>query len=284
MPKDDSVAVVLSDFHCGHTLGLLNPETKIERTGQDDKTFQLGAVQEYLWNLYLTCLNRLEVLAGKAPVTIFLNGDITHGTKYLEAVFAVSAAEQVQIARWCIDEILRRKKLRVKHVRFLLGTAAHTLDGTTEQLLSDLLSALYPNIDIGLSGIGLYNIGVGGADFDVAHHGPSVGSREWGTGNTARLYCLSLMMRCIRRKQEPPRVVIRSHRHRKVWETVRYAEYATEMIVTPSFCGMNGHGLQVTQSLDEQDHGVYAFVVSGGDVKVVPMVETVDLRRREVLA
>lgn len=289
MPQADHVGACLSDFHSGHSLGLLNPDTVIVREGQDPKRFVLGTTQEYIWSdIYVDCINRLETLAEERPVTVFLNGDITHGTRYLEAVFAPSIADQVQIAKWCLLEILRRRKLHVRHIRFLLGTAAHTLDGSTEQLLCDQLAAEYPQINIGVCGHGLYNVGVGDVEIDVAHHGPGVGTRQWTQPNTARAYCLSLMMGCIARGQEPPAVVLRSHRHRCLssdggYETVRYAGRETHMIVTPGLCGMNGHGQQVTQSLGEQDHGIFAFLIGNKKVEVIPMVKTIDLRRKERL-
>lgn len=281
MAKDCHVVACLSDFHCGHTLGLLNPNTAIKQKGQADKRFSLGAVQQHLWRVYTGCLDDLQKLAGRNPVTLFFNGDITHGVKYLDAVSSVSIHEQIQVAVWCIKEALNRRRLRVKHVRFLLGTQAHTVDGTTEQLITDVLSALYPSLDIAVCHHGLYNIG--DITFDVAHHGPSVGVREWTKPNVAILYCRSLMMREIARGNEPPGVVLRSHRHRALHEQVRYARRVTEMVVTPSFCGMNGHGVQVTQSLDEQDHGLFAFVVRKGVVEVVEMYETIDLRVKEDL-
>jgi hypothetical protein len=283
LKSDRYVVGDIADSHCGHLLGLLNPETVINLDGVSPKKFQLGITQQHLWRRFMTCLDELEDLAGGSPTFLFFNGDITHGTKYLEAVFAVSIMEQVQIARWCIQEALNRKKLKVKAVRFLLGTAAHNLDGTTEQFLCELLSALYPRISFGVCDHALYEMGVGGATFDVAHHGPSVGTRSWTEPNVARAYTLSLMMREIAKGREPPQVVLRAHRHRAVKELVNYEGRDTWVVVTPSLCGMNGHGLQMTQSLDEQDHGIFGFAVEGKKVQVVPMYETIDLRLHEVL-
>jgi hypothetical protein len=171
-------------------------------------------------------------------------------------------------------------------MRFAQGTAAHTMDGALEPIVAQIMKAEFPRVDIGVMIHGLFT--VDGVTFDVVHKGPQPGSREWLRGNVARLALRSMMLRELLDGRTPPRVVIRSHYHRFVPEyeevMANGVKYKSNLVLLPSYCGMDLYGHHATQGLSWQSHGLVAFVVEEGAlVDIHEMVETLDLRTREEL-
>ena len=279
------VIACLSDTHCGHRLGLLNPETVLWQ--EDEKGDiceyrpELGPMQQYLWPLYQQHIEKVAQIADGAEVVLLVNGDLTQGTRYIEGCFAVTLFDQVQTAVYALKPWFEHEGLRLGPVRIIRGTPSHTQDGSSESMIAALLAERYPRQDVQAYHHGL--IKIGGLGFDVAHHGPGGGIRIWTKGNVARHYLTSLILSEITANRMPPRVVLRSHFHRFVWETIRRWGLVADLIVTPSYCGMNGHGRQVTRSVHTQQHGLVAFEVEGGQVHITPLVEELDLRTCEEL-
>jgi hypothetical protein len=273
--------VVLSDLHCGHRLGLLAPNTELLEIDANGESMvwmpSLGPTQEYLWQLYQ---GHLDSIMGRGlDVTLLVNGDLTHGTKYRDALFTESINDQCVVAEQCLTPWL---DAGVRTLRIIRGTGSHTLEGSTEGMIANLLGKGYPKADIAIVGHGLFD--VNGFRFDVAHHGPSKGIREWTSGNQARYYLKSLMLSEIGRGNEPPHWVVRSHFHSYMPpERVNAAGRTAEIVLTPSYCGMNGHGRQATRSQHVQSHGLVLFEIGEGRCQFEKMVETLDLRSRESL-
>lgn len=274
--------VVLSDLHCGHRLGLLAPGTELlDPSSQPEEPGywvpSLGPTQVYLWDLYRAQMG--AVLARGYDVVLVVNGDLTHGVKYGAGVFTNSIYDQCVVAEWCLDPWLEGG---VRTVRIVRGTASHTVDGSTESMIARSLGARYPKADVGIAGHGLFTIG--GVRFDVAHHGPSQGIREWTSGNQCRYYLRSLMFGEIGRGRTPPDWVIRSHYHGFMpAERVHAAGHTSEIVLTPCFCGMSDHGRQATRSAFIQTHGLIVFAIEEGRCAMEAMIESLDLRERETL-
>jgi hypothetical protein len=133
-------------------------------------------------------------------------------------------------------------------------------------------------------------IDVGGVLFDVAHHGPGAGSREWLRGTVARYYLRSRALQDINRLGiEPATVYLRFHHH--VWLHESLEVYVNgeprwvHLVVCPSYCGLNQYARQVTQSAPELTNGLVVFLVEDGRLlEVKPFIETRDLRAREKIA
>jgi len=279
--KQRRLLVVLSDLHCGHRLGLLAPGTELleidAKGGVTAWMPSLGPTQQYLWALYQGHMD--AILSRGLEVTVLVNGDLTHGTKYRDALFTESLHDQCIVAEQCLTPWLESG---VKKLRVIRGTESHTVDGSTEGMIANLLAKGYPKADIGIVGHGLFEMD--GLRFDVAHHGPSRGIREWTSGNQARYYLKSLMLSEIGRGKEPPDWVIRSHFHSYMPpERVNAAGRASEIVLTPSYCGMNGHGRQATRSQHVQTHGLVLFEIGERLCRFEAMLETLDLRTTEAL-
>ena len=148
------------------------------------------------------------------------------------------------------------------------------------------LADKYPRVDIGVAHHSRYTIG--GVIFDMAHHGPSSGSRWWLRGNTARYYLRDRMLDDMALGKRPADVYLRGHYHVNLWETLR-VEWCGQLveshiIVLPSWCGLGDYARKITRSEPTITNGLYAFECRGGAVtRIVPMVATLDLRTEEEL-
>ena len=93
----------------------------------------------------------------------------------------------------------------------------------------DRLTESHPKLDIGIAHHGRF--AVDGVTFDLAHHGPSSGSRWWLRGNTARYYLRDRMLDDMALGKPPADVYLRGHYHVNIWETLR-VEWQGEMITS----------------------------------------------------
>lgn len=283
------VVVALSDTHCGHRLGLCSPETVLEDVDAKGNRYswpvRLTETQAYLWEKYTADLAAVKALAGDDEIVVLVAGDLTQGIKHPQSLMSNNLDHQIVIAIDVLRPWLAEAGARV--VRLVQGTAAHTLDGALEPVVARTLKAERPGVDIGVVFHGLFS--VNDVTFDVVHRGPYPGSREWLRGNVARLALRSMMLRELLDGREPPRVVVRAHYHRyePVPETVMHhgRESKSDLFLLPSYCGMDLHGHHATQGTSWQSHGLVAFETEpGGKLGTVhPLVETLDLRTREVL-
>jgi len=131
-------------------------------------------------------------------------------------------------------------------------------------------------------------VNIDGVEFDVAHHGPGAGIRQWTRGNQARYYLRSLMWQEFKAGNRPAKVYLRGHYHTFVHEVVSEQfcgeTFVCHLIVLPSWCGMTEYARQATHSQYEVTNGMVAFeIVNGELVEVHPFYRTLDLRVKESL-
>lgn len=219
--SDRRILVALSDIHCGNQLGLLNPETVLEREDAEGKLEQwspaLTRTQEYLWALYQSHIRQVVELAAGDDVVVLVNGDITQGMKYLTLLVSTVPLDQLIIARDCLKPWLAYSNVQV--MRLVRGTASHVYgEGSSERVMARWLQDIFPLRDIRSLYHGL--VDVGGVVVDYAHHGPGPGIRDWTQGNQLRYYLKSLVATEVKRGREPARLVIRGHYHRFWPETI----------------------------------------------------------------
>jgi hypothetical protein len=267
----------------------MSPDTLIRDTNgkraraQDVRGY--GEWSRHLYqDVYLDGMSKTIELADGDPIYLIINGDIVDGNKHTDEKISTRESDQILL---CADVI--RPWLRFKNVvgvRFATGTPAHSLsEGSSYDLVYSILTSENPKRDIEVVDHGLVDIF--GLTVDYAHHGPSPGSREWTTGNSARSYALSKMMEEIRYDEEPPKLMLRSHYHKYVREVVVLQfgrrEYEMTMVVTPSLCLLGGFNRMVTKSISRVRNGIVSFeIINGSIYKVHPFLKTIDLRTREV--
>jgi len=277
--------VAMGDTHAGHKLGLCHPGVALVRVNDDGGvqlfTPELTDTQRYLWGLYQGHQEQvLEFIGGPADLLIH-GGDSTHGFKHNGGLMDVDAGEQVAIARANLVPWLDS----AKRIRFVSGTAAHVAMG--HATASALIAAQLGHEDA--SAAHHLRIEVGGVLFDVAHHGPGPGSREWLRGNVARYYLRSRVLKDVNKLGKAPATVyLRFHHHIWLHEMlemeVNGGSHWAHLVVCPSYCGLNDYARQVTQSTPELTNGLVVFLVEDGRLlEVRPFKATRDLRVRETI-
>lgn len=298
--SDRRILVVSSDWHCGHKLGLMNPETVLYEDEVDNpdkkskaRRHELGTYQDYLWNdVWLPGIQDVKRLADGCPVGLIVNGDITQGKRHPEQLVTTSIANQFLIAEASLTPWVKLIK-KLSLIRFAFGTASHIFEeGTSPVVVSHLFRSQYPNVNVGVVRHGLLN--VMGIEVDYAHHGPSQGIREWTKGNQLRYYLKSLMSGHLKNGHEPPAAVFRSHYHYPHREIVsefiesdqpgRPRTVESRIYLTPSMTGMNDYAYQASRSNSKIYNGFMVLEIENGkivDDHLDEFVWMLDLRTEE---
>jgi len=284
-----AIIAAFGDQHGGHTLGLLNPATKLKDWDIDGKPYwwtpQLNKSQEYLWKCYEEDIENTKKLAGKDPIIAFNLGDITQGKKYISQWVSTRSSDQIFIAEANMLPWFKVKNLVA--VRLVRGTDSHGFgEGTADLTVEGLLQRRFPKRNIDTVFHGLADIL--GIKVDYAHHGPYTGSRNWLKGNVARYYLRSAMMDEIQINNIPPHLYIRAHFHNYVEEYLRISNaqhtHKSWLTVLPSYCLMSDYARQATRSQFSVTNGMVAYeVIDDRIVEVHPFLHTLDIRTKEVL-
>jgi hypothetical protein len=209
-------------------------------------------------------------------------GDATQGDRHEGAMKDVTRDDQREIARVNLARAARMRQ--VLAMRLTTGTAVHVPDCAEARIAA----ALNGKDGVEVRACHHERLGVDGVIFDVAHHGPPPGVRDWLKGNTALYYLKSAIYTDRRMGLEPARAYIRGHFHEYVpvpyedlWHGVdrRY-----DLTVLPSFCGFTEHARKVTRSSPQLTVGMVGYEIVGGRlVEIHPLRKSVDLRMEEEL-
>lgn len=281
--------LVLSDWHCGHRLGLMPPDVVLYHEDEQGNpaafTPKQTRYQEYLWELLERTLTQVSEIVGKRRLLLIVNGDITQGQKYPNLWVSTRVSDQIEIAQATASYLVKRLP-QIKTVRLAFGTPSHEFgEASSPRLLWRYLESTFPKLDVKAVSHGLATIG--GVGFDYAHHGPGASQRVWLNGNQARFYLRDILMTDLLAGRVPPRVVVRSHVHTYIRETLEVSSaggYVTgDIFVTPSWCGMGDHAIQVTRSVSGITHGAVLFEAHRGSFRHYPLIESQDVRHREEL-
>jgi hypothetical protein len=295
------ILVVTSDWHSGHRLGLMNPDTVLYEQRIDrapgktvsELDYTLGEFQQYLWyEVWLKGIEIVKQIADGDPVGLIVNGDITHGNKYPDQLITTSLANQFLIAEGCAKPWLDQLP-GLNFIRFAVGTGSHIFqESASPVLVSELLKPKYPDVDVGVVHHGLLK--ANGLKVDYAHHGPSQGIREWTKGNQLRYYLKSIVAGAHKSGKKPPDVVFRSHYHYPHREIIsefvsgdngRPQTIENRIYLTPSMCGMNDYAQQASKSSPVIYNGFMVLEIEDGkivDDHLDEFVWMLDLRTEDV--
>ena len=287
--RDRAVVVSITDTHAGHSLGLLHPETVLIRAepgeGElEEWTPPLTITQQRLWRLYEHALARIDAYADGDPVFVLFGGDATNGDVYPNGIIpGTTYGDQRVIAARNLEPLLQLPAFRA--MRLVTGTYVH-VHGSAEARIVKRLRVAVPGADVAICHHA--RLTIGGVVFDVAHHGPSAGSREWLHGNVARYHLRDRMYRDWRHGVEPARVYLRHHYHTAVREAIhdrwQGQPHTSELYVVPSMCGFTDHARKVTRSDPFLTNGLIMWEIVDGTLgEPVELTETLDLRTEEVL-
>lgn len=280
------MVLALSDMHAGHRLGLLNPDTTLVKADDLGRVQpwrpQPGATQEWLWDCYRACLSDAAELAGDDEILVLHLGDATQGDRHEGCMPEVTRADQRAIACGCLEPLAALPQ--VHKVRLITGTAVHVPDTAEARIASDLAAVTAVDVKAAHH----ERLTVDNVTFDLAHHGPHPGSRDWLRGNVALYYLRSAVYGDRRAGVEPARVYLRGHFHEYVpvaFADFWHGQYQTyDLTIVPSFCGYSDFARKVTRSSPRLTVGMAAFVIEDGRlVETVPLLHHPDLRCEEEL-
>lgn len=288
MSSKRRIIVWMADLHSGHSLGLLSPDAHWEQEDADgeitDYYPRLTSTQEYLFGVYEWARKETFKLAGRDDLIVIHGGDLMQGNRYGSLVSPLQNVQQI-IAFYNLQPWFGYKKLFSFHL--VMGTGAHNYGaGSGEMAVAEVLRARYPKIPIRAYNHGRVKVkcGTGAITLDTAHHGPFPGSRRYLEGNVARLYLRDAMMGDLGLGKEPANIYLRAHYHRKIEERVSFdwqgKSYASWLLETPSFCGLDTFARKTARSPISQTHGLIALEVLNGKMVGDPYFFTrnIDLR------
>jgi len=276
-----TVIVGLADLHCGHSLGLLSPDTELKNeTGIGYYKPQSTDMQKYLWGIFLEDVESIREMAGKSPVVLVLLGDWMQGEKHPEQLMTQRLSDQIKIAAEVINPIMRRVG-KVERIRAVMSTPAHDPLGALTLAATELLRKEH-KIDTEATIRTVAKIGKFSLDF--SHKGPHPGGRAWLDGNIVRYKLTDMMLKDLLHGKEPPRVYWRAHRHeyrheRK--ELYGIPDRVSDLFILPPYCGM---GYWAAQNLDPEylTNGMVALEVIDGELAGHKTFKrTIDVRLEE---
>jgi hypothetical protein len=282
------IIVGLSDFHSGHKLGLLNPQTILEDEDEEGNITKwnpkLSEAQKYLWeDIYQPSVDSIIQLAEKDDICVLYVGDITHGNHYISQQVSTRISDQILIAEANLSPLLEAKQ--TKMVRIIKGTGVHEFgEGSSAVTIDKMLRNKYPKKDIKSLYHGLLSIGKFYVDY--THHGSPPGSRDWLKGNEARYYLRSIMYAEIKSGNKPANLYLRGHYHEPILEWLSMEmlgeEYDSWMCILPSMCMLDDHARKVTRSQFKITNGIYAFELMNDTIyKIHKFKKTIDIRTKE---
>ena len=245
---------------------------------------QLTHTQEILWDVFQTCKKNVVSLAKKSPIYGWCIGDPTHGLHHMDKeLVSTRTSDHIEIAISSLAEIVKLKNL--KSFYMVKGTGSHEFgQGSATALIANFLETAFDK-QIGYVNHAL--VKHDGLSFDLAHHGPGAGARNWLKGNILRLYTRSIMMDDLQAGREPPDLVVRAHFHNYVPETVKIRTnghtHRTEAFILPSFSFLDDYARKVAKSPSSVTVGMVVVEVINGKIHEIhdgeDFIQRFDLRK-----
>lgn len=206
--------LVVSDLHCGSTVGL-HPDTPTEL--DDGGSYAPSKAQGWLWSKWLDFVAYTRSSLKRRPVWLVFNGDLVDGHHHGTVQVASNhTGVQGAILRRVVAPLL--EAVNVAGVIVVRGTAAHVGQGSpTEEAFARWVKEqghrVLADEDTGTLSWRHFRGELAGVTVDITHHGRT-GGRPWtelgGVGNLAT----EIMAEYANRRELPPQLIIRSHRHR----------------------------------------------------------------------
>jgi len=282
------IVPLVADTHSGHKLGLQQPD--LELMDEHGETYTPGLkteFQKYLNDLYQKHMDDVADLADGYPVLLTHNGDVTHGMRFAQHLSLVTMHDQIEGAFCNLRRWYEHPRINLVGTRILFGTEIHNDGaGTSEAEVCRRLQLAYPKIDTRISYHSVLTFDKQNGDgVDLAHHGPFPGSRKWLEGNSAGWYLKDAMLRELLDGDTPPRIYARAHYHTYVSVQQRVqaggAEYASDLIILPSYSGIDDYVRKATRSKTKIQNGMVVLEFEGGFRKAHVLKEETDVRTKE---
>jgi len=207
--------VVISDTHCASTLGLCPPGG---HRLDDGGRYQPSRLQRSVWKIWEEFWDDWVPRVTKGePYDLVINGDAIDGDHHrTPTIISSNLHDQFRAAVDCLEPIVkecRRKGGRYYHIR---GTEAHVgQSAQEEERLAQALGA-EPDEDGNFSTWMMWKrIGSGKGHLCHFTHHIGATASEFHEGTALSREMVSMFVDAGRWKDEPPQVIVRSHRHRR---------------------------------------------------------------------
>jgi len=230
LTRDINNLIVVSDLHCGCQVGLCPPKVRLDGGGY----YKQNAVQVALWHWWNEFWNEWVPYVTKGePFAVVINGDTTDGHHHNSKTQITSNfSDQENIAYNVLSPIVEKAGGQFWIVR---GTEAHVgQSAENEERLARRLGAV-PN-EWGRHSHFEVWARVGHGLVHLAHHIGTTGRAAYET-SALMAELMEMFVESSKWRDEPPDVVVRSHRHRHIEVRVPTANTYGICFTTPGWQG-----------------------------------------------
>jgi hypothetical protein len=235
---------VLSDLHCGSTLGLLPPGLT---TMEDAQPMMQNEWQKWLWACWGRAMKWQAKIAAGSPYALILNGDLTEGIHHRSTqVVSGDPTDHAAIAK----ELLKPLVAGAAKVYVVKGTECHT--HSAEVAIGEAIGAEL-NADTGKRAFDRLYLDACGVRCVFRHHiGTSIRMALEATQLSVML--VEEVAEAVKNGEIPPRIVGCAHRHKYGY----YSNGRTMCIASPPWQGLTRHAHKVVSQARTQP-GIYAL-------------------------
>jgi hypothetical protein len=199
--------VIISDLHCGCQFGLCPPEIKLDGGG----IYRASPLQIAIWENWESFWNEwVPQVTHNEPYSVIVNGDTQDGVHHRSTTqISHNLSDQQNIAEACLRPIINKCDGQMYIIR---GTEAHVgQSAENEERLARSLGVI-PDDNGNYSRFELW-IRTGGILCHIMHHIGSCGSAAY-ESTAVHKELTESFVEAGRWGDEPPQIVVRSHRHR----------------------------------------------------------------------
>ena len=218
-------AVIVSDLHCGSSVGLW-PDGFETETGNQIKLGN-NLHQKWLWKCWLDAVEKVVHHFKGRPFVVIVNGDCIEGRHHGTTEIVVAKnIDHAAAATECLRPLVKSSF----KTYFTAGTECHV--GDFEKVICKELGGEWCG-DKGL-------IEINGTLLDVAHHMPTAG-RAYLEAGAMSITMGNARLNYARVGQRVPRVYLRGHRHTGGY----YSDGHALFLVTPAWQLLTRYGHKV---------------------------------------
>lgn len=220
--------MVISDLHCGCQVGLCPPRIQLDSGGW----YEQGPTQKAIWSVWGEFWKWVEVASRGEPFSVLVNGDALDGSHHKSKTqITQNFADQENIAY----ERLAPVREKAQAMYFIRGTEAHVGQCAENE------ERLARRLDCVTNEIGRYSsyerwIRVGHGLVHATHHIGTTSSMAYLSSAPMREYT-NMLTSAGRWGNEPPDIVVRSHRHTNIEVKVPTARVYGIVTTTPCWQG-----------------------------------------------
>lgn len=209
----DTVIAVVSDLHCGSTVGL-HPD--LPTPLDDGGTYHPTPAQQWLWECWLTYWAEVMAASRGKRLVVLLNGDLVDGDHHGTAqIVSRHPGVQFDVLLRCLAVPLHLDPAAVIIVR---GTESHVgSSGAVEEGVARSLRGQGVNVvpcPDTRTGSWWHFVGdFGPVRISATHHG-RIGQRPWTKGNVSNNLAAQIFYEHAARHERWPDIALRSHYHK----------------------------------------------------------------------